>query len=86
MMLFASWIKHPFDVAVQCLHDANPREHRRPVGLPDQDQGFHRCLPFLGFMLGLRKLRDVVAGILQGAQLAAAGQRYRFVETSGPGH
>jgi hypothetical protein len=26
-------------------------------------------------MLGLRKLRDVVAGILKGDQLAAAGQR-----------
>jgi hypothetical protein len=31
MMLFASWIKHPFDVAVQCLHDADPRAQAMPV-------------------------------------------------------
>jgi hypothetical protein len=41
MMPFASWIKHPFDVAVQRSHDADPREHCRPVQFCDQDQGFH---------------------------------------------
>lgn len=69
MMLFASWIKHPFDVAVQCLHDADPREHRRAAVCRDQDQRFHRRLPLLGLMLGLPKLRDVVAGVPWGDKL-----------------
>ncbi len=36
----------------------------------DQDQGFHCCLPFPGIVLSLRKLRDVIAGVLE---RAAAG-------------
>jgi hypothetical protein len=28
MVRLARWIKHPFDVTVQCLHHANSREHR----------------------------------------------------------
>jgi hypothetical protein len=37
-------------------------------------------LPFRHFVLGLRKLGDIVAGILERDELAAAGQRYRIVE------
>jgi hypothetical protein len=37
-----------------------------------------------GFVLGLRKPRDVFAGILERDQLAAAGQRDRLVERSFP--
>jgi hypothetical protein len=40
-------------VTVQRLHDADPGKHRRSAVRRDQDQRFHRCLPFLGFMLGL---------------------------------
>src|SRR6266567_6318710 len=54
------------------------------VGLRDQDQRFHRGLPFRRLVLGVRKLRDVVSGILQRDELAAAGQRNRFVERSFP--
>jgi hypothetical protein len=31
MMLLAGRIKHTLDVAIQRLHDANPRKHRRPA-------------------------------------------------------
>jgi hypothetical protein len=48
MMLFASWIKHPFNVTVQCPHDADAREHRRPAQRRDQHQGFDCGLPFRG--------------------------------------
>jgi hypothetical protein len=37
MMLFAIGIENPFDVTVQCPHDANPRKHRRSaVAFGDQ--------------------------------------------------
>jgi hypothetical protein len=41
-------------VAIERLHDADPRKHRRPAMRRDQDQGFHRRLPFLGLVLCLR--------------------------------
>jgi hypothetical protein len=42
MMLFASWTKHPFNVPVQCPHDADARQHGMAAPRRDQDQGFHR--------------------------------------------
>jgi hypothetical protein len=71
-------------VAVQCPHDADPREHRRAVRFRDQDQRFHGSLPLRRRVLGLRKLRDVGAGVLQRDELAAARQRNRLVEPSFP--
>jgi len=62
----------------------NSRKHCRAVQLRDQDQGFHGRLPLWGRVLSLRKLRDVVAGILERDELAAARQRYRFIETTLP--
>jgi hypothetical protein len=50
-----------------------------------QDQGFHRGLPLRGLMLGLRKLRDVAAGILECDQTGgrgAAGWARRTVVSS----
>jgi hypothetical protein len=41
-------------------------------------------LPLRGLVLGLRKLRDVVAGILERDELATAGQRNRIVKASLP--
>jgi len=35
-------------------------------------------------VLGLRQLRDVVAGVLEGDELAAVGQRDRLVKGAGP--
>jgi hypothetical protein len=42
-------------MAVQRPHDADPREHRRPARLRNQDQRLHRGLPFRSIMLGLRQ-------------------------------
>ena len=42
MMVLVRWIKYPFDVAVQCSDDADPREHRRPARRRDQVQSLHR--------------------------------------------
>src|SRR6266403_5081818 len=81
MMLFAIGIKHPLNVAVQCPHDANPREYRRSARRRDRDQRLHGRLPLVGLVLGLRKLGDVVAGVLESDELAPARQRYRIVET-----
>jgi hypothetical protein len=75
MMVLARWIKHPLDVTVQRPHDPDPRQHRRAAALGDQQQRLRRSLPLPRLVLGLRKLRDVVAGILERDKRAAAGQR-----------
>jgi hypothetical protein len=80
MRILAIGIEHPLDVPVQGPHDADARKHRRPAERHHQDQGFHRCLPLSGRVLGFRELRDVIAGILQRDELAAAGQRDGLVE------
>ena len=41
-------------VTVQRLHDANPRKHRRPAALGDQQQRLHGCLPFRRLVLDFR--------------------------------
>jgi hypothetical protein len=64
MMLFARR-EHPLDVTVQGPHDADPRKHCRAADCRDQDQGFHRRLPLSGLMLGLWKLRNEFAGVLE---------------------
>jgi hypothetical protein len=69
MMWFAVQIELANIVAVQCLHHADPREHRRPVKLYNQQQRFHRCLPFVGVVFCLGQLGDVVASVLQRDEL-----------------
>ncbi len=83
-MVFAVWIEHALDSPVQRPHDADACEHRRPADRRDKDQGFHRRLPFLGLMLGLRQVRDVTAGILEGDKLATARERDGFFKLSLP--
>jgi hypothetical protein len=73
MRVFARWIKHPLNVSVG-----------RPVELDDQEQSFYRGLPLLEILLGLRKLLELVRGVLDGNELVTAGQRNRLVECSGP--
>src|SRR5258708_6557943 len=82
MMVFAIGIEHALDVAVQCPHDADARKHRRPARGRDQDQSFHGRLPVGSLVLGLRKLRDVVASVLERDKLATARQRDWFFEPS----
>jgi len=48
MSLFAIGIEHPLDMSIERPHHADQRHHRRPVLFGDQDQAFHRCLPFSG--------------------------------------
>ncbi len=84
MMFLARGIKLPNVVAVQCPHDADAREHRWPARRRDQDQGFHRGLPFLRVVLGLGKFRDVPAGVLERDELTAARQLDRILEPSLP--
>jgi len=45
-----------------------------------------RGLPLLEILLGLGKLLDIVRGVLEGDELAAAGQGNGIVEGARPGH
>ena len=65
MMIFPIRIEMANVMAVQRPHDADARKHRRATERRHQDQGFHRRLPFRGRVLGLRQLRDVVAGVFE---------------------
>jgi hypothetical protein len=84
MRVFPIGIELALDVAVQRSHNADPREHRRPARRRHQDQRFHRGLSLRGLVLGLRKLRDVVASILKRDELPAAGQGNGIVEGTFP--
>jgi hypothetical protein len=84
MMVFPIWIEHALDVAVQGSHVADPREHRRAARRGDQDQRLHGRLPLCSLMLGFWQLRDVVAGIFKGDEVATARQRYWIVEGTFP--
>jgi transposase len=53
------------------LHHPDSRQHRRAAFRRDQDQRFHRGLPFRGIVLGFGQLRDVVTGVLKRDQLAS---------------
>ena len=74
MFVFAIRIEHPLDLSVQCPHEPNSSEHCRAAQRRDQDQGLHRCLPFLCLVNGDWKPGDVIAGVLKGDKLATAGQ------------
>ena len=80
MSVFAIRIKRPNVAAVQCPHDANARHHGRAVELDNQQQGFYRGLPLLEILLGLGKLLDILGGVLEGDDLATAGQGNRIIE------
>ena len=53
MLVFARRVKHALDVPVDRFHDADAREQRWPVLFCDQQQRFHRGLPFVGIVFGL---------------------------------
>src|SRR5262245_2153520 len=86
MMIFAFGIEHPLEMTVQRLHDPDPRYHRRTAVLRDEDQRFHRGLPFRRRVLGLRQRRDVAGGIPQSEELSAIWKRYWILKRGGPGH
>jgi hypothetical protein len=84
MRVFPIGDEHALVVAVERPHDAYARQHCRPAARCDEHQGFHRGLPLGGGMLGLRKLGDVVAGVLERNELAPARQVDRIFEWAGP--
>ena len=86
MGILAGRIEHPPDVAIECPHHADARHHRRAVLFSDQDQAFHRCLPFRRFVFCLWQLGDVGPGVLQGDEPVAVRQHNRIVEATLPGH
>jgi hypothetical protein len=53
MMVVVILIKNPDDVTVQGPHDADAREHRRPVMFCNEQKRFHRGLPFHGIVFCL---------------------------------
>ena len=84
MRVFAMRIKLPDGVPVQGLHHAYAGVHQEVAAFGGADQAGGRCLPFHEPLLGLRQLHDVVGGVLEGDELATAGQRYRILELSRP--
>ena len=80
MRTLARRIKHPLDVPVQRPHDADPRKHRGPTALGDEDQRLHRGLPFRRVVLGFRELGHVGRSIPQGEELSAVRHRDRIIE------
>ena len=84
MMVFAIGIELANDMAVQRFHDADARHHCRTVEPRDKHQYFDCRLPFRRFVLGLRKLGDVGAGVLQGDEPLTVRQRDRVLERSFP--
>jgi hypothetical protein len=84
MVILAIGIEHALDVTVKRPHYADPREHRWAARLSHQNQSFHRCLPFWGFVLGLWKFHDVVAGIFERDEGSSALQLYRIIERTFP--
>jgi len=55
-----------------------------PFKSNDEDQGFHRGLPFGRRVLSFRKSGDVVAGIFERDEGPAARQRYQIIERTLP--
>jgi hypothetical protein len=53
MLVFAIGVENSLDAAVQRSHDADARKHRWPAERHDEDQGFHRGLPFRRLVLRL---------------------------------
>src|SRR5216684_2637911 len=77
MRVFARGIKRPFDVPVQCPHDTDAGEHRRPAIFHDQQQRLHRGLPFgvscsaLGNLVNSAASRRVIS-LLPGNSMGSA--------------
>ena len=86
MLVFARRIGHALDVAVQRSHDADAREQRGPVLFCDQQQRFHRGLPFVGIVFGLGQFGDVRGGVTERDHRFPAGHRDRIDKPLIPRH
>ena len=85
MRILPRCIEHALNVTIERPHHADARKHCWPAKLCDQDQGFHRGLPFRGRVFRLWQLGDVGAGVVQGDEPAAVRQRDRIFEEAPPG-
>ena len=85
-MVLAVGIKHPLHMSVQGSHDPDPREHRWPVMLGDQDQRLHRSLPLWSRVFSPRELGDVGSGVPQRRELPSVRQVDWILERRRPGH
>jgi hypothetical protein len=72
------------DVAVQSLHHADPRMHRRAATFGRHDQHLNGRLPLRVLLLGLRQRHDEVGGVLERDQLATVRQGDRVLECTAP--
>ncbi len=73
MSVFAIRIERPFDAAVQRPQDPDTQMHQKVAALGGADQATDRGLPLVELLVGLRKLHDVSAGVLEGDELAPSG-------------
>jgi len=55
------------------LSGCDARHHGRAIEFDDQEQSFYRGLPLLEILLGRGKLLNIVGGVLEDNELAAAG-------------
>ena len=65
MRFFAACRELANIVAMQRPHDADPGQHCWPASGRNKYQSFHRILPLRRRMLGLWRLGNVVAGVLE---------------------
>jgi hypothetical protein len=84
MLVFPRRVEHALDVAIQSPHYADAREQRWPVKFRDQQQRFHRGLPFVGIVFRFRQFSDVLGGIAQRAQRLLSARQYDRIKTPGP--
>src|SRR6266571_3058060 len=76
-----------FSIPVQGPHHSDPGKHQpAAAGLSGIDQVPDRDLPELLLLHIFRQLHDVVGGVLQRRELAAAAQEYRLIERRRPRH
>jgi hypothetical protein len=63
MMIFPVGIELPNVVTIQRPHDSDPGEHRRTAKFCDQEQRFHRGLPWRCVVFRLRQLGNAFCRI-----------------------
>ena len=85
MMILARGIKLPNAATVQRPHDTDACKHRWPVKFCDQQQRFHRGLPFIGIVFRFWQFGDVLGGIAERAQGLAIDHN-RIKKHLIPGH
>jgi hypothetical protein len=74
MRVLPQRVERSLDMTIERPHHAYPGEHRRAAALGNQQQRFHRGLPFGGIVFGLWELGDVGGGVAEGDELLAGGQ------------